>query len=140
MTDIDFSSDFGKRALERLRNEQIVWLTTVTAKGVPQPSPVWFLWQDEAIIIYSQPSTPKLRAIDANPNVSLNFDATDSGENVVVIQGTAEIVETGPTAAQVPAYIEKYAGGLESLSMTPESFAGSFSVLIRVVPKRLRGF
>lgn len=78
--------------------------------------------------------------IDANPNVALNFDATDSGENVVVIQGAAEIVETGPTAAQVPAYIEKYAGGLESLSMTPESFAGSFSVLIRVVPKRLRGF
>ncbi len=58
MPGIDFSSELGKRALERLQREQVIWLSTVNAKGMPQPSPVWFLWQDETFIIYSQPSTP----------------------------------------------------------------------------------
>ena len=140
MSDLDFSSAFGKRALERLQDEQVVWLTTVNAKGTPQPIPVWFLWQDDAFIIYSQPSTPKLRAIARSGNVSLNFNATEHGGDIVVFQGTAEIVADGPSAADVPAYVQKYAGGFESLSMTPEKFAEEYSEFIRVVPSRLRGW
>jgi len=54
---IDLSTDFGARVARRLDDEIMIWLTTVRADGTPQPSPVWFLWIDQSILIYSQPNT-----------------------------------------------------------------------------------
>jgi hypothetical protein len=54
---IDLSPAFGARAARHLREETVVWLTTVTPKGVPLPSPVWFLWDGaESVLTYSMPS------------------------------------------------------------------------------------
>jgi PPOX class probable F420-dependent enzyme len=140
MSNVDFTSDFGKRALERLKSEQMIWLTTINARGVPAPTPVWFLWKADQFSIYSQPNTAKVRAIQANSNVSLNLNADEHGDDVVVIQGVAEIVEGGPMATIEPEFIVKYRGGLESLKMTPEAFGSSYSQLIRIVPSSLRGW
>lgn len=140
MSGIDFSSDIGKRALSRLEDEQIVWLTTTSPNGTPQPSPVWFLWDDGAILIFSQPNTPKLKAIWRNERVSLNFNSTEHGGDVVILQGSAEIAGDDPPATAYPAYLAKYAGGMESLKLSPEAFAAEYSELIRVLPDRLRGF
>jgi PPOX class probable F420-dependent enzyme len=52
---IDPSTDFGARVARRLADETIGWLVTVDAEGTPQPSPVWYLWDGETILIYSNP-------------------------------------------------------------------------------------
>jgi PPOX class probable F420-dependent enzyme len=140
MTSVDFTSDCGKRALGRLESEQVVWLTTTSPNGTPQPSPVWFLWDDDAVLIFSQPNTPKLKGIGRNERVSLNFNATEHGGDIVILQGSAEIVGEDPPATSFPAYLTKYAGGFESLKMSPEAFAAEYSQLIRVSPDRLRGW
>ena len=36
--------NFPPEVEERLRSEPIMWMTTVTPDGRPQPSPIWFLW------------------------------------------------------------------------------------------------
>ncbi len=92
MSGIDFSSEGGKRALERLEHEQVIWLTTVSSKGKPQSSPVWFLWRDETFVIYSQPDMPKLKAIRRNSHVSLHLNSSETGEDIVILEGTAQIV------------------------------------------------
>lgn len=140
MTNLDFSTDFGKRVLKRLETEQVIWLTTTSPKGFPQPSPVWFLWHEDTVLIFSQPNTPKLKSIERSGNVSLNFNSTEHGGDVVVISGVAEHIEGGPRANSYPAYIEKYRDGLVSLNMRPDDFAGSYSEHIRVEPQRMRGF
>ncbi|MFQ5612516.1 MAG: hypothetical protein ACE5H9_10325 [Anaerolineae bacterium] len=43
MFEIDLSTEFGLRVARRLREERIIWLTTLRADQTPQPSPVWFL-------------------------------------------------------------------------------------------------
>lgn len=121
----------------RLRGELIVWLTTVRADGQPQPVPVWFLWDDGQFLIFSQPRTQKLRNIRVNPKVSLHFNSDARGNEVVRFDGVAEIVPDGQPATAFPAMIEKYREGIRSLGMTPESFAQSYSVQIRVRPTRL---
>jgi predicted pyridoxine 5'-phosphate oxidase superfamily flavin-nucleotide-binding protein len=40
---LDFSTDFGQRAKERLEREPVAWLVTVGSDGTPQPSPIWYL-------------------------------------------------------------------------------------------------
>ncbi len=141
MSLIDTTTEFGQRVERRLAEEPIVWLTTVSPNGTPQPSPVWFLPDGEdEIVIYSQPNTPKLRNIEANPKVAVSFNATPSGGDVVIFTGEARIDREGPAATDVPAYIEKYDTSISGLGMTPESFANEYSVPVRVKLARLRGF
>jgi len=137
---IDLSSDFGSRVADRLRDEQLVWLTTTAADGTPQPNPVWFLWDGEKVLIFSQPNQAKLRNIQRNPRIALNFNSNDQGGGIAVITGTAEIDPGGPTDAERTGYQAKYAEGIKSIGLTPESMLQTYSVLIRVNPEKLRGF
>ena len=140
MSIIDTSTDFGHRVARRIADEQVVWLTTADSSGTPQPVPVWFIWDGQTALIYSQPNQAKIRNIERSGQVSLNFNSDFHGGDVVVLTGTAEIEPSAPAADQNPAYIQKYADGIASINMTPESFAASYSVPIRVTPAKLRGF
>ncbi|MGW5384314.1 TIGR03667 family PPOX class F420-dependent oxidoreductase [Nocardia sp. NPDC003963] len=136
---IDPATDFGARVAERLEREQIVWLTTAGPTGTPQPSPVWFRWNGSSFLVFSQPDRPKLRNIARNPRVALHFNSTETGGEVVVFGGAAR-VEATVDPEEVAAYLDKYAAGLAGLSMTGDRFRAEYSVPIRVVPDRLRGF
>jgi PPOX class probable F420-dependent enzyme len=136
---IDLSSEFGVRVAARLDQELIIWLTTVRADGTPQPSPVWFLWADQTVLIYSQPNKQKLRNIAQNPKVALNFNSDQDGGAIAIITGDAQIDPQVP-ADQISAYLEKYRMAIADLGSAPESFAQSYSVAIRVTPASLRGY
>ena len=136
---LDTSTEFGQRAERRLHEEKLAWLTTVDAKGTPQPIPVWFLWDGaDSVLIYSRPDTPKLRAIERNPRVSLNLDGNGSGGDIVVAVGDAAVSDD-PPAHELPDYVEKYAPLIERNRWTPESFAAEYSVPIRIRVTRIRG-
>ena len=136
---IDESTPYGERAARRLRDERIIWLTTVSPAGEPHPRPVWFLWDGDNFLIYSRPDTHKLVHIENNPRVALSLDGDSHGGNIVVLTGRARIDHTAPPANQVADYVTKYTTGMERINMSPEQFAGSYSVAIRVEPNRLRG-
>jgi PPOX class probable F420-dependent enzyme len=133
---LDTSTDAGARAQERLGREEVVWMTTVRPDGQPQSVPVWFLWDGEAFLIYSQPDTRKLKNIARNPRINLNLNSNDVGEDVARAECTAEVVEDVPPATEVGPYLEKYREGIARIGMDPEGFAGSFSVPIRATPTR----
>src|SRR3954447_8736739 len=119
---IDESTEFGARVARHLREDQVVWLTTVTPAGRPLPSPVWFHWDGEATVrVFSLPDTGRVRAIESNPNVSLNFAGDGQGGDIVVLSGEASLADG--TADQHPEYARKYASGFERLGVTAEQFA-----------------
>jgi len=136
---LDTTTGFGARAERRLREEIIIWLTTVGPDRTPQPSPVWFLWDGETFLIYSKPNTPKLRNIARNPRVALNLDGDGRGGNIVVITGEARVAPDAPPATAVPAYLAKYQEQIARNWKTPEGFAREYSEPIRVTPSKLRG-
>ena len=136
--ELDTSTEFGARVERRLREELVIWLTTVRPDGRPEPSPVWFLWDGETFLIYSQ-HTQKLRNIQNSSKAALNFDGDGIGGNIVVITGQAEIASEAPPANEVAAYVQKYQRGFERIGLSAEGFAQSYSVAIRVRPTRLRG-
>ena len=139
MLDLDLNTEFGARVARRLREERVIWLTTVRPDLTPQPSLVWFLPDAETLLIYSKPNTPKLRNIEQNPTVALNFDSDGRGGNVVIVTGTAIIDRQAPSLDQITAYVEKYAANIAGMKLTPAIFAQMYSVPIRVTPTRLRG-
>jgi PPOX class probable F420-dependent enzyme len=133
------TTPFGQRVERRLAEERIVWLTTVSANGTPHPRPVWFWWDGESFLIYSQPDTFKLGHIAANPNVALNFDGDGRGGDIIVFTGEIRLDATAPPAHRMPEYAAKYQSGFDRIGMTPEQFAATYSVPLRVTPTALRG-
>ncbi|MBX3082468.1 MAG: TIGR03667 family PPOX class F420-dependent oxidoreductase [Anaerolineae bacterium] len=135
---VDFSDELGKHAAERVSEEYVIWFTTTSADGTPQPRPVWFVWDNDGFLIYSQPSAAKLRHIARNPKVALHFDSGD-GEDVVVFLGEASVDPSAPLPNAHQGYLTKYREGIHDIDMTEASYAASFSVAIRVRPTKLRG-
>ena len=143
MTAIDFDSDLGKRVLGQLESEGIVWLTTVSPSGQPQPSPVWFLWRDGKILVLSEPSSPKVRNIRQNPNVAVSFNTDPNGAEVSILQCTAALeadLKTAEDAETFADYEEKYREGIKQLNLTAESMLTQYSQLIVITPTRLRAW
>jgi PPOX class probable F420-dependent enzyme len=136
---LDTTTEFGARVVRRLHDERIGWLVTVSADQTPQPIPVWFLWDGQALLIYSQPDTAKLRNIARNPRVALHLDGDGQGGDVVILTGEARLAPEAPPASQVPAYVEKYRQGMTRIGMTPESFARTYSIALKLTPSRVHG-
>jgi PPOX class probable F420-dependent enzyme len=136
---LDTTTAFGARAARRLREDLIYWLVTVDARGTPQPSPVWALWEGDTFLLYSRPATPKLRNVAARPGVALHLDGDGRGGDIVIVTGRARLAPDEPPADRVPAYVEKYRAGMRRIGMTPETFARAYSVALRITPTACRG-
>lgn len=136
---LDAGTPRGRRMAQRLHDEIIGWLVTVRRDGQPQPSPVWFLWRDPDVLMYSQQDRPKLRNLEANPRVALHFGEDENGGDIAIFEGTAEVDRSLPRADAVPEYIAKYRGAIAALGWTPESFASDYSVPVRIRLTRARG-
>ena len=93
---LDPNTPQGARAIARLTDEKIIWLTTVRRNGQPQTSPVWFLFQDGEFLIYSLPGTARTANLEANPLVSLHLDGNGEGGDIVSIEGKARIDPAAP--------------------------------------------
>lgn len=138
---IDLTTPFGKQAERLLRSERIVWLTTVSADGTPQPNAVWFVWDGETALMYSLPNQAKLKNIARNPHVALNLDSKKRGDRIVILTGTAAVDSSAPPANKNRAYMAKYRAEIARLNLgTPAKMASDYSVAVRITPKKLRGF
>ena len=121
----------------RLRTEIALWLTTVTADGQPQSTPIWFAWDGETILFYSQPGRPKLANIAANPKVSMHLVGDTEAEDVVTFEGVAALDPSAAPSDRVPAFA-RYRGLIARFGWTPAEMAADYSVAVRVAPTRVR--
>ncbi len=132
---LDLNSKAREELGKRLRDEPIIWFTTVTPRGAPVSNPVWFYWDGEDLVVYSQPGSRRVHNLEKNPKVSLNLQGVDIvGNNVVIIQGEARLKPDNRTVP--PAYWDKYRKFLTS--MTEEQMIADYSVEIRVRPRKIR--
>jgi len=135
---LDLKADFASRVKQRLQEEDIIWFTTVNARGIPNSNPVWFYWDGEFIIVFSQPDSHRVRNIRRNPSVSLHLQGVDGlGNHVIVINGEASLRPGNDTIPQ--GYWDKYVKFLPGSNLTADEMLRDYSVEIRVKPSRVRG-
>ena len=137
---LHFHTRLGRHVNRRLRDEKIVWLTTVDSENTPQPRPVWFQWDRKTVLIFSQQNKAKLRHISHNPRVSLSFNTDGDGGDVAVLIGMAKIIDAPPDPNRVKTYLRKYRADIRNLGMSVEEFSHSYSMPILVTPQSMRGF
>jgi len=135
---LDLTTEFGARVNKQLIEDEVIWFTTVSPIGIPTPNPLWFFWDGEMIIVYSQPESYRVRNIKLNPNVSIHLEGADVlGNNVIIINGEASL-HPGCTKIH-PGYLKKYIHLEASLSRKVDEVIADYSVEIRVRPLKVRG-
>ncbi|MBB5959369.1 PPOX class probable F420-dependent enzyme [Saccharothrix tamanrassetensis] len=135
----DPATEFGARVARRLREDMIAWVTSVDHAGTPQPAPVWFLWDDDAVLFYSRPNAKRLERLRANPRTSLNLNDEGLGKDVIVLTGTLTEEPGVRPAHEHAAFVEKYGELATATFGTTEKFSELYSVPLVLHPERLRG-
>lgn len=136
----DPATPFGARVAERLREERIIWIVTTNASGTPQPNPVWFLWDGASFLIYSLPDAARVAHIRRDPHVALHFNSDGNGDDIVIFTGLASEATDAPTADLNPAYLARYGERIDRNFGGPKGFAATYSLALRIVPDKVRGF
>jgi PPOX class probable F420-dependent enzyme len=136
----DPETGFGERVRQRLRDEQVMWFTTVGGDGTPQPNPVWFLWEETGALVYNRSDAKRLTHLRDRPEVSLHFNSNGFGGDVVVLTGRAEVLAGQPLPHQLPGYVDKYGESMIRVSGSLEAFSEAYPVPVRVDVARVRGF
>jgi PPOX class probable F420-dependent enzyme len=132
-------TEFGARVRHRLAEERVIWLSTVSDRGSPEPNPVWFLWEDEGFTLFNDRSSRRVANVLARPPVTLHFDGGPLGRNIVVFRGRAEVVAGTAKSAGSPGYLAKYAADIDRIMGGRERFLRSHPTVIRVRPHAVRG-
>ena len=121
---------------QRLREDLIVWFTTVRPDGRPHTVPVWFLWDGETFLIFSQPGNLKIRNLQRNPHITLALDGTYQGGDVVTVEGEAELLNEPSRNILVPAFGEKYASMIKTTGVDAQGLVEDYSQPIRIKPTK----
>ena len=134
-------TDFGDRVRAHLTDKRVIWLTTVGRDGTPQPNPVWFVWDGGGeLLTYNRADSVRIQHVRRNPRLALHFNHDASGDDVVVILGSAAIAEDEPGPHEHPAYRAKYEHAMAQVSGTPEQFGVEYPVPMRVTIDKIRGW
>jgi len=137
----DDSTPFGKNVRLRVHEEYLMWLTTVDTRGMPQPAPIWFWWDDAAanFLVYNLTHAKRLDFVRNNSRVALHFDGYRTGSGIIVFTGHARISPSEVPADQHPSYMAKYRHWMTGMFGSPEQFAARYSVALRISPVKVRG-
>jgi PPOX class probable F420-dependent enzyme len=137
----DETTTFGKNVRRRVHEEYLLWLTTVDTRGMPQPAPTWFWWDEttSTFLIYNLTHARRLNSLRQNSQVALNFNGDHTGSGIIVFTGHARVGASEPPADQHPSYLAKYRHWMTSKFGSPEQFAREYSVALRISPTSVRG-
>lgn len=82
-----------------LQSKQFAHLATIGAKGEPQSSPMWFLWDGEHIKFTHTSVRQKYQNIKRDPRVAISITDGDNPYIYAEFRGVVEKIEEDPTGA-----------------------------------------
>jgi PPOX class probable F420-dependent enzyme len=120
---------------EFLAEANVAVLATVDRRGRPHAAPIWYLYEDGALLMSTGHGSQKHRNLESNDNVTLVIDRRTLPYYAVMVHGRAVI---GPPLdeAQRRRMAVRYLGE-ELAGRYLERTAGGDSVSIRVQPRKI---
>jgi hypothetical protein len=82
-------------AEERLHSASVFWLATTRRDGSPHVTPIWGIWIDDSLYFSGIPTAGWAKNLVRNPRAAVHLE---SGEDVLILDGFVEDLETIPEA------------------------------------------
>ena len=125
--------------LKFLQEPNLAVLATVGPGGRPQATPVWFLVEDDHILINTSKGRLKLRNMQANPRVAFTVVDRDDLYRYVQIQGKVVKFDPDRGARDIDRLSQRYRGRAYRYPPTdkPEN---RITILIKPVKVSTMGF
>lgn len=123
-----------------LRDDPVVWLSSVQGDGRPHLVPVWFCWDGERIVAFSKPGARKIENLRGRPEVMLAVGTPGPDFEVELIEATAELPDAPASTLMPAAFGAKYSELLRRAGLTVQRFAEVYSQAIVLKPTRFLGY
>jgi nitroimidazol reductase NimA-like FMN-containing flavoprotein (pyridoxamine 5'-phosphate oxidase superfamily) len=79
-------------ARELLRSTELARLAYNWLDGTPRVVPIWFHWTGQSLTFGSPPGAPKLRALEAAPEVAVTIDSASRWPyHALLLRGVASV-------------------------------------------------
>ncbi|MGD8544079.1 MAG: PPOX class F420-dependent oxidoreductase [Candidatus Bathyarchaeota archaeon] len=125
---------------EFLSQGNIARIATVKPDNSPHVTPVWYLWENNQLLIAIPKDSVKARNIRQNNNVAVTIDTDKAPSKAVIIEGTARIEELGDEITRKidrrmaakyvkPEYLDEY--------IEWDSAQGVEYIYIRIYPEKI---
>ena len=93
-------------AADKLRNEEVYWLSTSDRTGKPHAAPVWGIWRSDRFCFETNPVSAKGRNLRENPMVVVHIQ---DGLDTVIVEGIAvRVTDSAELKALSRDYVRKY--------------------------------
>ena len=119
-----------------LRDDPVVWLSSVQSNGRPHLVPVWFHWDGERIVAFSKPHARKVDNLRDQPSVMLAVGTPGMDFDVELIEATAELPARPADELMPEGFGAKYRDLLQRAGLTIQRFAEVYSQPIVLRPTR----
>ncbi len=117
-------------SVRRLENDASIWIATASAIGIPHLIPLSLAWDGEHLLLATPTNSPTVRNATDTGAVKATLD---SAEDVVLIDGTAEVSDFGAAdAGHLGTYVQR-------VGWNPADQDGEWSLLV-VRPRTVRAW
>ena len=123
-----------------LRDDPVVWLSSVQSDGRPHLVPVWFHWDGDRIVAFSKPHARKVDNLRDQPSVMLAVGTPGLEFDVELIEATAELPDEPAERIMPEGFGAKYRELLNRAGLTAQRFAEVYSQPIVLRPTRFLGY
>jgi PPOX class probable F420-dependent enzyme len=123
-----------------LRDDTVVWMSSVQRDGRPHLVPVWFHWDGEQIVAFSKPHARKVDNLRDEPRVMLAVGTPGPEFEVELIEATAELPDRPAAEIMPEGFGAKYRELLRRAGLTAQRFAEVYSQPIVLRPTRFLGY
>jgi PPOX class probable F420-dependent enzyme len=123
-----------------LRDDPVVWLSSIQTDGRPHLVPVWFHWDGEQIVAFSKPHARKVENLRDDPRVMLAVGTPGPEFEVELIEATAELPDRPAAEVMPEGFGPKYRELLHRAGPTVQRFAEVYSQPIVLRPTRFLGY
>jgi PPOX class probable F420-dependent enzyme len=128
----------SERQRKFLGKPRIGRLATIRRDGAPHIAPVWFMFEDGALLVLTDRGSQKHRNIERDPRVEFCVDEEQPPYHTVIVRGRATVEEPRGAAWRLALAVHYLGadGGRRYVETTP---AGD-EVLLRIQPERVSGW
>ncbi|MEM1250557.1 MAG: PPOX class F420-dependent oxidoreductase [Acidobacteriota bacterium] len=124
---------------EFLGTEKTLMVATNGKDGVPHLVPMWFAYDDGAVVFHTFTKSQKIKNLERDPRLSVLAESGDSYDQLrgVSIQGKAELIDGEEKFAHVVKVIRRYQDLPEEALEPAARQVAAKRTVVRVVPDKV---